>query len=227
MGNFIEVNNDGVKTYTLFTKNTMKEVIALQRLMPMYSFAPFDKYKSTEVFLDSSNNLLSSAGILLSKATEKNKAWFKVERERYKANKSSIQRAEKVFIHNIGVRDSALDHLFFLTDGIKSMFSTQFYIDLDNVLKLVVPKIELKIKKTVFKVFSGKGFKAEIIFEDVDIKNYESRRAANLQFMTVKQTSSSISKDEFEDFTSKLEKYCKEVIPTEDTKYEIAKRMTK
>ena len=229
MGNFIEVTKDGIKSYTLFSKSTIKQIVALPSVMQTYSFNLEDKSAEKVVFLDSNNNLLSSAGILLSKSTERNKAFFKVERERYKkTSRSSLpQRAEKVFIHNVGVKDSVKDHMFFLTNGIKSMFTTQFYIDLDNVLKLVVPQIELSSKKSVFKVFSGKGFKAEMIYEEMAIKNFATKRSNVVYVLTVKQTSSKHDLTEFSDFTSKLEKYCKEAIPTDDTIYEIAKRMTK
>ena len=117
--------------------------------------------------------------------------------------------------------------MFFLTDGIKQMFTTQFYIDLDNVLKTVVPKIEMDSKKTIFKVFSGRGFKGEMIFEDVSIKNFETKRTAFTMMLTIRQLSGRFDNSDFEDFTSKIEKYCREVMPTNDTKYEIAKRMTK
>lgn len=227
MGNFVEVSKEGIKNYTLFSKNAIKQVISLQAILPMYTFIAEDKYKSKQVFLDSGNNLLSSAGVILSKTTEKNKAYFKVEMEQLRNSTSSIlKRSEKVYIHNVGVKDNVKDHLFFLANGIKAMFSTQFTIDLDNVLKMIVPKIELKTKRSIFKVFSGNGFKAELIFDEIDVRNFESRRGTSLQTLTVKQTSA-IQNTQFEEFTNKLEKFCKEIIPTEDTKFEIVKRMTR
>ena len=227
MGNFVEVKKDGVKTYTLFNKGSIKQVLMLQNILPMYTFDAQESFKSKEVYLDSPNNLLLSAGIILSKTTEKNKAFFKVEMEKLKTNKTSlVQRTEKIFVHNVGLKDKVLDHSFFLANGIKAMFSTQFYIDLDNVLKLIVPKIELKIKKSTFKVFAGNGFKAELLFEEIAIKNYESKRGSNLYTLTVTQLSQLQAK-EFDEFTSKIEKYCKEIMPTQDSKYEIVKRMTK
>lgn len=227
MGNFIEVSKDGVKNYTLFSKNAIKQVISLQSILPMYTFIADEKCKLKQVYLDSENNLLSSAGVILSKTTEKNKAYFKVEMEQLKGKASSLlKRSEKVYIHNVGIKDSAKDHSFFLANGIKAMFSTQFTIDLDNVLKMIVPKIELKTKRSVYKVFSGNGFKAELIFDEIDVRNFETRRGTALQTLTVKQTSS-IQNSQFEEFTNKLEKFCKEIIPTDDTKYEIVRRMTK
>ena len=229
MGKFIEVSDTGVKTYTLFAKTTINKVIALQGILREYTFIPEDRSVQKEVYLDSANNLLKSAGVILSKSTENNKAQFKVEMERYQtgSKRNTLKRAEKVFIHEIGLRDTVKDHMFFLTDGIKQMFTTQFYIDLDNILKTVVPKYEMVSKKSHFKVFSGRGFKGEMIFEEISVKNFDTKRSNSFIMLTIKQISARFDNKDFEDLTAKVEKYCREVLPTSDTKYEIAKRMTK
>ena len=229
MGKFIEVSDTGVKTYTLFAKTTINKVIALQGILREYTFIPEDRSVQKEVYLDSANNLLKSAGVILSKSTENNKAQFKVEMERYQtgSKRNMLKRAEKVFIHEIGLRDTVKDHMFFLTDGIKQMFTTQFYIDLDNILKTVVPKYEMVSKKSHFKVFSGRGFKGEMIFEEISVKNFDTKRSNSFIMLTIKQISAKFDNKDFEDLTAKVEKYCREVLPTSDTKYEIAKRMTK
>ena len=107
------------------------------------------------------------------------------------------------------------------------MFTTQFYIDLDNILKTVVPKYEMVSKKSHFKVFSGRGFKGEMIFEEISVKNFDTKRSNSFIMLTIKQISAKFDNKDFEDLTAKVEKYCREVLPTSDTKYEIAKRMTK
>ena len=143
------------------------------------------------------------------------------------SKRNTLKRAEKAFIHDIGLRDNVKDHMFFLTDGIKQMFTTQFYIDLDNILKNVVSKYELVSKKTHLKVFSGRGFKGEMIFEEVNVKNFETKRSNFFIMLTVKQISAKYDNKDFDDLTEKLERYCREVMPTHDTKYDITKRMTK
>ena len=229
MGKSIEVTDDGVKTYTLFARTTINKVLGLQGVLRDYTFNPESRSIQKEVYLDSSNNLLKSAGVILSKSTENNKAQFRVEMERYQTGsaRNSLKRAEKVFVHDIGVRDSVKDHMFFLTDGIKQMFTTQFYIDLDNILKMVIPKYELTSKKNYFRVFSGRGFKGEMIFEEVVVKNFETKRTNSFLMLTIKQISAKFDNKDFDDLTEKVERYCREVMPTHDTKFEIAKRMTK
>jgi hypothetical protein len=228
MGKFETINVEGIKTYTLFSKNSIGKVLSLDRLMPKYSFYSEGRDVSIEIYLDSPNNLLTSAGIILSKVFEEGKAYFRVEREEYLAGKKTIiPKEKKVFIHPIGLKDSVVDHTLFLIDGITSMFSTKFHIDLENVLKTIVPKLQIENKKNYFKIFSGKGFKANMIFEDILIKNYETKRKAEIFMLKIEQTSSKINLDEFDDFTSQMEKYCKEILPINESKYEMAKRATK
>lgn len=228
MGKFETINVEGVKAYTLFSKNSLSKVLALDKVMPKYSFYSEGKGVSIEIYLDSPNNLLTSAGIILSKVIEEGKSYFRVEREDYLAGKKTlIPKEKKVFIHPIGAKDSVIDHTLFLIDGITSMFSTKFHIDLENVLKTIVPKLEIENKKNYFKIFSGKGFKADMIYENVFIKNYDTKRRSELLMLKIEQTSSKLSLDEFNDFTSKMEKYCKEILPINESKYEMAKRATK
>ncbi len=227
MGKFETISAIGAKSYTLFSKNSFNKILALDRDLPMYSFYNEGRDVSIEIYLDSPNNLLLSAGILLSKVVEEGKAYFKVEREEYLSERKSLVKDKKIFIHPIGVKDSVFDHTLFLIDGITSMFFTKFHIDLENVLKTLVPKLQIESKRDHFKILSGKGFKAEMIYEKIQVKNYDTKRKNEFLMLNVNQTSNKLNLEEFNDFTSKLEKYCKEAILIEDTKYEIAKKITK
>ena len=226
MGKFETINFEEIKSYTLFSKNSFNQILALSKNMPVYSLYGEGRDVKKEIYLDSPNNLLLSAGIILSKVIEEGKAYFKVEREGYLSGIPSLTRQKKVFIHPIGIKDTVFDHSLFLIEGITSMFSTKFYIDLDNVLKTVSPKLEIENRRTHFKVFSGRGFKAEMIYEDVRCKNYDTKRKAQFWTIDIKHTSSKINLNEFNSYIANLEKYCKEVIPTYETKYQTAKKMT-
>ncbi|MDD4110692.1 MAG: hypothetical protein PHS54_03975 [Clostridia bacterium] len=227
MGKFETISVEGIKSYTLFSKDSFNKVLAFCRSLPLYSLYGEGKDVTVEIYLDSPNNLLRSAGIILTKVIEDNKACLRVEREEYiPGRKNLFKKEKKVFIHPIGLKDTAFDHSLFLIDGISSMFSTKFHIDLDNVLKTVVPKLEIESRRDHFKVFSGKGFKAEMIYENIRVKNHDTKRRVELLMLDIVQTSSKINLNEFNDFTFKIEKYCKEVLPIEESKYEIAMKKT-
>lgn len=225
MSRFDIINIKGIKYYTLFSKHSIKKVLSTITSMS-YACQEESRAITKSVYLDSPNNLLSSAGILLSKVVKHGKAFFRVEREEYFRDKRTIiPKEKKVFIHPIGLKDNAPEHSIFLTNGITSMFSTRFHIDLENVFKTVVPKLEIESKQNIFRVLNGKGFKAEIVYERIFIKNYETKRRSRMLMMNIKRTST-IGEDEFKKLTTNLERFCKEMIPTKETQYEIAKKMT-
>ena len=194
--------------------------------MPSYEFAGDRVGYKNETFYDTKNNLLESAGIILCKVVDEGKAYLKIDREENLIeNKTKDQR--KLYIHQIGVNDSIEDNMYYIIDGITSLFSTNFSIDLENVIKNVEPKIEIKTKLTILKVLNGTGFKAEINMEEVKIKNLFKRKKAKTNLLIIEKSSSKNNMKDFEEFIVELEKRCKEITPTKETNYEMAKRMTR
>lgn len=226
MGRFEIVSSEGTRTYTVFAKSSYRNVLRLEADMPMYNFVGEGRYMVEEIYYDSPNNLLASAGILLSKVVEDGKAFFKVEREDYLYEKK-LSKQKKIFVHPIGLKDGVQDHTIFLINGITSFFTTKFSIDLENILKVVVPKVEIRTKVDSFKILSGTGFKGVMTFEEVKIKNNFTKRKADVDMLKIELASSESTKKDFLTFIEKLEKYCKEIMPISDSKYQIALRMTK
>lgn len=226
MGKFETVKTEGVKSYTLFDKKSYKSVLQIDANLPLYSFVPAGEKNTLEIFFDTPNNLISSAGIMLSKVIEKDKAYFKVEREEFVRLKK-IKTEKKVFIQPAGIKDSIKDHSLFLIDGISSLYSTKFNIDLENVLKSVEPRIEIETRATCFKVLSGTKFKGLMSLENVRIKNFLTKRKADLNMLQVEQEDSLKTYDGFDEFIKSLEKNCKEITEIDDSKYQIATRLTK
>lgn len=228
MGRFENKNVQGLKYYDVFTKQTFKEIFSLQKFLPLYSFEAEGPSKKREIYYDTPAKLLDRAGISLCKVTEQGKAFFTVERQNFiPQNSAVLVKEEKVFIHDINEKDTIQMHMYYLIDAIQSMFSTNFNIDLENVLKTVVPKLEIITQSDVVKVFSGNGFKARMEFENVTNKNYETKRTAPGLVLKVQMISSITHMSSYIDFTSKLEKYCKKIIPLKESKYQIALRHTK
>lgn len=226
MGKFETVKTQGVKSYTLINKKSYRSVLGVESKLSLYSFVPTQGKSSVEVFFDTANNLISSAGIILSKVVEGDKAYFKVEREEL-VRYTKIKTEKKVFIQPAGVKDSIQDHSLFLIDGISSMYSTKFNIDLENVLKSVEPRIQIETVATCFKILSGTKFKGLMSLENVRMRNFQTRKKAETNMLRVEKEDSLQTLEGFDEFVGSLEKHCKEIIETQDTKYQIATRLTK
>lgn len=226
MGVAVNVVREGIKNYIGLTDNPFLKVLALEKKLSLHRFSFESAYKSQIIFFDTETNLLEKAGIILSKVVEPEKSYFKVERQTY-LPRSFSQRKEVVFIHEVGPRDKVSDHSFFLVDGIISLFTTQFTIDLENVLKNALPKIVIMSKIKKLKVLSGGGFKGTVYFKDSKVKNLVTKRSADMKLLTVELNSSLTYLSSFNFFNEQIEKYCKELVPFNEHIYDYVKRITK
>lgn len=226
MGNYINVAKEGTKNYIGLTEKPFSKVLSIEKKLSLHRFSYEGSFNKQIVYYDTDANLLQKAGIILSKTFEPNKCYFKVERQTY-LPKSFSRRKEIIFVHEVGPKDKVMDHAFFLSDGIKSLFTIQFTIDLDNVLKNVVPKIVITSKVTKYKVLSGGGFKAQLYFYSSKIKNLTTKRVADAKLLTVEMDSPTTYLPAFQYFNTQIEKYCKELIPFDESLYDFAHRVTK
>lgn len=226
MGNFVNVVKEGVKRYIGLTDKPFSKVFEIEKKLSLHRFFYEGAYKNQVIYFDTDGNLLEKAGIVLSKTIEPNRAYFKVERQTY-LPKTLSKRKEIVFIHDVGQKDKVMDHAFFLSDGIKSLFTIQFTIDLDNVLKNVVPKIIIRSKITNYKVLSGGGFKAKLSFKSAKIRNLTTKRVADAKILDVELDSSQTYMPAFNYFNKQIEKSCKELLLFDDGLFDYAHRVTK
>lgn len=228
MGRFESKNVTGEKYYDALSKKTFGQIMSLDRFLSLYSFEPEGASRIIETYYDTPGKLLERAGLTLSKVVEGNNAYFKVEREYVTSSLPSIhRREEKVFIHDIQPNDDVKKHMYYIIDGITSMYTTSFNIDLENVLKTVVPKMEIMTRYNQIKVFSGNGFKAHMDFEDVLFKNYENKKSVPRLMVKVSMTSPQTFIKTFEDFNKEIQRYCKTIFDVKETKYQLAVRLTK
>ena len=223
MGKFVELKNDDVVKYEALTTKPFGKVFALQNILKFYKFAFAGTVKSSEIFYDTPNDLLYKAGVVLSRVQEGDRVFFKV------APSASLSKiaTQKIFSHKVGVKDTIKDHAFYLVDGIKSLFSTPFSIDVENVIKNAIPKIGVFTSASVYKVISGTGFRAYMCHEETKYENYETKRKQHSQGMTIKMIGPEQYKNEFISFNDSIKKYCKEFIEIHDNIYEHAKKITR
>ena len=226
MGNYVNVVKEGVQKYIGLTEKPFSKVFEIEHKLSLHRFSYEGTSKNQVIYYDTSANLLEKAGIILSKTFEPNRCYFKVERQTY-LPKSFSRRKEMVFIHEVGAKDSVTDHAFFLSDGIKSLFTIQFTIDLDNVLKTVSPKIVIDSKVTTYKVLSGGGFKAKMFLQEGKIKNLTTKRTAEAKTLTVELDSPATYMPAFQYFNDQIVKNCKELILFEESMYDYSHRVTK
>lgn len=225
MGNFVNVANENQRVYLGITEKPFSKVLSIERHLNLHRFIFEGNYTSQIIYYDTQTNLLEKAGIILSKVIEPDKTYFKIQRHQ-QLPKTFSRKKETIFVHEVGAKDKVIDHSFFLTDGIKSLFTIQFTIDFENVLKNVSPTIIIESKNTLYKVLSGGGFSSHLHFKSSSVKNISTKRILPLKTLSVELTSPQTQAPAFEYFNSKIEKYCKELVLFEENIFDYAKRIT-
>lgn len=224
MGKFVELSNKGIVKYEALTDKPFEKVFALERILKFYKFQYFGQVRTSEIFYDTPNDLLNKAGLTLSKIQEDDRVFFKVCQ--VSDSKTALSH-QKIFSHRVGVKDTLADHAFYLVDGIRGIFSSPFYIDLEHVIQNAVPKVGIFTSANVYKVMSGTGFRSFMGMEQTTYNNYETKRQQKLEGLTVKLDGPDQYMDEFIDFNDKLKKYCKSFIEVNDNLYEHVKTVTR
>lgn len=225
MGNFKNISLEGIKNYKVFDKSSFKRILNLDSLIEGFSFFYDGKEKEEIIFYDTPNNLLESAGIILSIVRNSKKALLKIELEKELVESSKSQR--KVYTHDLNGSDDIEKNKYYIIDGITSFFSTNFSIDFDYIIKNLKPKIKVNIENNIIKILNGYAFKGQMNFYNVKINNTFKNKKAKTFLLKVEQTSTETNLKTFNDFIRELEKFCKEITPTTDSLFEISKVITR
>lgn len=215
----------GVKIYDMITDTGEKKLMAMTHKLGIDRLAFEAKNKWTMTFYDTPDNLLTKTGVLLYRTEENEKHYLKIEKLDFLPTVARIRKRE-LFMLEIAPKDKLQDQSFYLVNGIQEMFSTQFSIDLENVIRAAKPKLIIDIKGTAYKGFRGDGFKCQVEFQKVVYKNLVTKRKHKSNEFTITQTSGKSFDDEFLDFLKILEKYCKDILPHTHSRYDIGMRMT-
>lgn len=220
-----KLSEKGINRYDILTNLAERKILSNARFLSIDDFTLEGRNKYNIIYYDTPENLLTNAGILLYKTWEKGNNYFIVQRLNILPSTSKLRRNE-VYKHKIDASDTPMMHSFYLINGIVSMFTTQFSIDLENVIKNVKPIIIANIKSVYYKIFSGTGFKATLNFEEIVYANCLNKRKKLNKELTVELLAPQTFLPEFDKFTFLLEKYCKDILPKKETRFDYAKRVT-
>ena len=218
--------NDNERIFDMLTKHAERKLLTASSKLGLDKFSFENRNNYSMTFYDTHDNLLTSTGILLYKTQENNKFYFKVEKLNFLPNVRKLHKAP-IFEHEVTARETPKDVAFYIINGISQLFTTQFFIDLEHVIKMAKPKIKIEIQGTEYKGFSGNGFKCAVEFQTLKYQNFETKKKhKNIEAVVTHISSTKFEKD-FEKFLENIEKYCKELLPKTLTRYEYANATTK
>ena len=107
------------------------------------------------------------------------------------------------------------------------MYSTALKFDPDKLFEKVFVNLIIKIKQENRKLFGYGGLKVEVRHERLNIINKTTKRKAYTEIIQFKLLSPDDTLPLFEDFITRIEKHCKEIFYTKDSKHEVAFKCTR
>ncbi len=228
MGYFVKINSETTKKYEAVSPKAFKNFLGFARGLKFQRLSRLGKDYAKETYYDTPAHLLNKSGIVLSRFEEGNSVFFKVENTSY-LSKVLNKLSKEVFVHKVGSNDKIADHAFYIKDGITSLFSTAFSIDLENVIKNAEAKLEVSVNAEIYQLTSGTGMRAKIALEDKTIKNLETKRKYQVQSMTVKldNDNTELFIKDFEEFNTLLQKNCKDFMLIDENQFDFANKVTK
>ena len=226
MGKLTNQFQDGEKIFDMLSKKADNKLLSSSAQLGLDKFV-FERHNNyVMTFYDTVDNLLTSTGILLYRTQENGKFYFKVEKLNFLPNVRKLHKAP-IFEHEVTAKDTPSSVAFYIINGISQLFSTQFFIDLEHVVKVAVPKLEIEIQGTEYKGFSGNGFKCAVEFQNLRYRNFVTRKKHKNFEAVITHTSSKHFEKDFEEFLERVEKYCKELLPKTLTRYDYGNNVTK
>ncbi len=227
LGYYVQINNQTTKKYETLDEKAFKNFLdfasGLKFQKMNYVGADFCK----ETYFDTPAHLLTKAGVILSRFEEGKNVFFKVETSA-SLSKMLNKLKKGVFVHKVGHTDKISDHAFYIKDGITSLYSNQFSIDLENIINSSVPTIEVAIQAQIYELISGTGMRTRIALENKTAKNFETKRKYKVQSITIKlESNPEVYLKEFENLDSLISKNCKTIMSINESQFDWAFKVTK
>ena len=216
------------RRYTVFDEKTFDRLLKTIQTMTTYTLDDLTRQKIVDYYYDNENHLLEQNELLLRKRVFGSKAELKIKRKYfnpqyfYTDNLRSHEREKE-----INANEPLSKHFFFLNNALNSMFSNTLKFDPDKLFEKVKVNLILKIRQSNRKLFGYGGLKVEVRHEKINIINKTTKRKAYTEIVQFKLLSAEDTFPLFEDFIKRIEKHCKEIFYTKDSKHEIALKHTK
>lgn len=210
--------------YLLIGKNFNKVLKKLDKELKFYRFEHDGKFKGNEIIYDIDSNLLSNAGLVISKQIDEGKSSFKVRKISLLPG-GFQSRAQKFYLGECDGKEEPKDFPIQIAQAIENSFSTEFTIDLVSIVRKTKPKIEIEVKGNRYKILGGLGYEATILFEKARYKDLMTKKKVDRLGVTLILPKNDDSELENKEILEAIDHYCKELISYKQSRFEIAKRL--
>ena len=215
------------RRFEMFNSSSKYKVLELNSFFGKYIMQFEEKINKVFTYYDTPNHDLEKSNIVLYKTqignfTELNMATEKVNSTfRY-----TVRTNYKHFTKQIKPHDSILKHKEFLIDNFTNMFMSSINFDPEFLMKKLQVAYVIKTTSAEYRSMNVSGLKITYSFDSDIYTNHYTNQIVKSDILTIYQHSAQNTDEDFENLMGKLERYCKELTPTKDTKIMIARRLT-
>lgn len=217
------------RRYEMLDKHSKKEVIDMILFFGRYQMRDDTVVNKQYVYYDTDNLDLYKSGIALFRTIINGKHTLTMTLERlYNEDNKHLQSySTKKNEIDIEPNSSVYNYPEFLRNSFKNMWDSFINIDPDYLLKNMKITYSIATKSTEVKLVNGTGLKATLSFDYDKYTNHMNNRKSDGLYLTVYQHSKEDTDAEYDNLTSKLERYCKSLTRIKESKVEIARSRTK
>lgn len=227
MRDFSKLENENVEKYHYYIigKDEKKITSKLDKLLKFYTLRFVENFVGREIIYDVPNNMLSNAGLVLSKQYEENDGIF------FKVRKISFlpanvrRKSKKFYLAECTGSEEPKDFPIQIANAIQSSFTEPFTIDLVSVVRQTIPKIEIKVYGKKYQIVGGFGYKAKMFFEKTEYKDLIGGKKVVKYGLTFNAPTGEENQKYNQEVLEVIDKYCTELVPYKQTRFEIAKRL--
>lgn len=194
----------------------------LTQNLPYYRFANQGTFVEKEVFYDVPDELLSSAGLLLSKWSTGGNIYFHIRR--LSQDVAGLKRPSKKFLFgSCEEEDEPKDFSLQIASAIEHSFTSPFSVDLDSIVKQTSPKIETVITSQRFQIICGTGYRATMEYENAIYKDVKTGKKVERLGVTFKFPDE--EREETEEILRVIDRNVKGLASFDLSRYEMAQKL--
>lgn len=210
--------------YVMLGNNFTKIKSKIDKSLSFHRLAFEGKFKGLEIIYDVPSNLLSNAGIILSKQSEGNKIFFKV-RKISKLPGGYKRPSQKFNLGESGEAEAPKDFPMQIANAISNLFANVFTIDLVSVVRQTEPKIEISVSGDKYTIVGGTGYRAEFLYENAVYKDIKTNKKVKRTGITLVMPNDERYEKENQTIIKAIDHSCKELVGYEQSRFEIAQRL--
>ena len=220
----LELENNTKIHYVLLGGNFRKVRDKLEKNLKYHRLVFNGKFKGVEVIYDVPSNLLSNAGLVLSKQLDREGYFFKV-RKISTLPGGFKKPAQKFTLGESEEAEAPKDFPMQIANAISNMYGNVFTIDLVSIVRQTVPKIEISVKGDNYTIVGGTGYRGELLYETAYYKDLATNKKVKRVGVTFIMPKDERYEKENQIIADAIDHYCKELVGNFDTRFEIAQRL--